>query len=60
VDYPDLINYPGGLNKVKAKLAEVLPHCWEKIPSKQFKALWGSMPLRVQAVIDAKGWYTRY
>jgi len=60
VDYRDLINYPGGLDKVKAKLAEVFPLCWEKIPPKQFEALWGSMPLRVQAVIDMKGWYTRY
>ena len=59
-DYPDLANYPGGPEKVKAKLAEVLPLCWEKIPPKQFEALWRSMPSRVQAVIDAKGWYTRY
>jgi len=47
VDYPDLINYPGGPNKVKAKLAEVLPLCWEKISPKQFKALWGLMTLQV-------------
>jgi len=60
VDYPDLVNYPGGPDKVKAKLVDVLPLCWEKIPPKQFEALWGSMPLRVQAVIDQKGWYTRY
>jgi len=59
-DYPDLIDYPGGTEKVKAKLAEVLPLCWEKIPPKQFEALWRSMPSRVQAVIDAKGWYTHY
>ena len=38
-DYPDLINYPGGPEKVKAKLAEVLPLCWEKIHPKQFEAL---------------------
>jgi len=60
VDYPDLINYPGGPDKVKAKLAEVLRLCWEKIPPKQFEALWGLMLLRVHAVIDAKGWYTPY
>jgi len=60
VDYPDLINYPGDPDKVKAKLAEVLPLCWERIPPKQFEALWGSMPLWVQTVIDVKGWYTRY
>jgi hypothetical protein len=55
VYYPDLINYQGGHDKVKAKLAEVLPLCWEKIPPKQFEALWRSIPSRVQAVIDAKG-----
>jgi len=25
MDYPDLINYPGGPEKVKAKLADILP-----------------------------------
>jgi transposase len=59
-DYPFIGDYPGAPEKVKAKLAEVLPLCWEKIPQKQFEVLWKSMPDRVQAVIDAKGWYTRY
>ena len=27
---------------------------------KHFEALWKSMPARVEAVIDAKGWYTQY
>ena len=36
-DYPDLINDPGGPEKVKLKLAEVLPLCWEKIPPKQLR-----------------------
>ena len=59
-DYPDICDYPGDPEKVKKKLAEVLPRCWEKIPPKQFEALWRSMPDRVQAIIEAKGWYTRY
>jgi hypothetical protein len=42
------------------RLAEILPLCWENIPPKQFEALWKSMPDRVQAVIDAKGWHTRF
>ena len=45
---------------MKMKLTEVLPLCWEKIPPKQFEALWVSMPLQVQSVIDVKGWYTSY
>ena len=60
IDYPWIGDYPGGPEKVKKKLAEILPLCWEKIPPKQFEALWRSMPDRVQAVIEAKGWYTRY
>ena len=59
-DYPDIGNTPGGPEKIKDKLAEVLPLCWERIPEKHFEALWKSMPARVQAVIDAKGWQTRY
>jgi hypothetical protein len=57
-DYPDLIDYPGGPEKVKAKLAKVLPLCWEKILLKQFQALRRSMPSRMKAVIDAKGRYS--
>ena len=60
IDYPWIGDYPGGPQKVKKKLAEILPLYWEKIPPKQFEALWKSMPERVQAVIEAKGWYTRY
>jgi transposase len=59
-DYPDLADTPGGVDTVKARLAEVLPLCWEKIPETQFETLWKSMPDRVQAVIEAKGWQTRY
>ena len=33
---------------------------WKQIPSSCFEACVESMPRRVQAVIDAKGWYTKY
>ena len=59
-DYPWIGDYPGGPQKVKKKLAEIFPLCWEKIPPKQFEALWKSMPDHMQAVIEVKGWYTRY
>lgn len=49
-----------GLDAVKARLAGVLPHCWEKIPGTQLEKLWESMPSRAQAVIEAKGWQTRH
>ena len=55
IDYPWIGDYPGGPREVKKKLAEILPLCREKIPPKQFEALWKSMPDRVQAVIEARG-----
>jgi len=58
--YPDIASTPGGPQKVKEKLAETLPLVWETIPSEFFEQLWRSMPDQVQAVITAKGWYTRY
>ena len=45
---------------VKARLAQVLPRVWDNIPQKHFEALWKSMTACVEAVIEAKGWYTRY
>ena len=59
-DYPDLADTPGGVDTVKAWLAEALPLCWEEIPETQFEPLRKSMPDRFQAVIEAKGWQTRY
>ena len=59
-DCPDLADTPGGVDTVKARLAEVLPLCWEKIRETQFETLWKSMPERVQAITEAKGWQTRY
>lgn len=45
---------------VKTKLAGVLPIVWDTIPEEFFEKLWRSMSNRVTAVIEVKGWYTRY
>ena len=58
--HPDIATTPGGPKKVKDRLAQVLPEVWETIPPEFFESLWRSMPHHVQAVLDAKGWYTRY
>lgn len=58
--YPDIVDTPGMPDKVKEKLAEVLPLVWDTIPEEFFEKLWRSMPSRVEAVIEAKGWYTKY
>lgn len=58
--YPDIAYTKGKPEKVKVRLAEVLPLVWDELPEELFENLWRSMPRRVAAVIEAKGWYTRY
>jgi len=41
-------------------LAEIRPQVWEEILEGYIEAMLDSMPDRVQVVIDARGWYTRY
>ena len=45
----------GGVDAVKARLAEGLPLYWEKMPEAQFEKLWKSISDRTQAAIKAKG-----
>lgn len=59
--YPQIHRTKGGKNAVRQRLAEVLPEVWEKyISEEDVEKLVKSMPNRVQALIDAKGWYTSY
>jgi len=58
--YPDIATTAVSPKKVKEWLATVLPEVWETIPLDFFENLWRSMPSRVQAVLDTKGWYTQY
>ena len=58
--YPDVVNLRGCPQTIQRRLAEILPKVWEEIPEGYFEAMLDSMPDRVQAVIDARGWYTRY
>lgn len=58
--YPKISETPGGKEKVRQRLAEVLPLVWDTIPEEFFEKLWRSMPSRVDAVIKAKAWYTKY
>ena len=58
--YPHLATMRGAPPKVKAALIPALKHCWELIEPSVFENLARTMPNRVRAVIQAKGWYTKY
>ena len=42
------------------RVEEALRVAWERVPQALIDRLIESMPRRLQAVIDAKGWYTKY
>jgi len=51
----------GGLETVRKHLAEALNQVWaQDIEGEFLEKLWEALPNRVAAVLDARGWYTRY
>ena len=49
-----------GDNAIKASLKEVVPKLWDDIDSSFLQGLVDSMPRRISACIEAKGYYTKY
>ncbi|KAF2716822.1 hypothetical protein K431DRAFT_234452, partial [Polychaeton citri CBS 116435] len=41
-------------------MVTALPEAWSRIPTRTRTACINSMPKRLQAVIDAEGWQTKY
>ena len=58
--FPDTKDLPGGPPAVKRALAERLALVWADIGPEIMDRLIDSMARRVQALIAAEGWYTRY
>ena len=42
------------------KIIEVAPTAWANISQAHLDSLIESMPRRVEAVVEAQGWYTKY
>ena len=57
--YPELLDMGAGEDAVIA-LAKALVEAWNSLPDSLFHALIDSMPRRVKALYDAKGWHTKY
>jgi len=58
--YPDTKDYPGGPPAVKRMLEERLTTVWADIGPEVMDRLVESMPRRIAALIEARGWYTKY
>jgi transposase len=58
--FPDTYALRGGPERVREALAEQLQVAWRELEPDVFDRLIFSMPARIQALYEAKGWYTRY
>lgn len=58
--FPDTADLPGRPEAVRRALAERLMIVWAEIREDIMIALIDSMPRYMQALIEAKGWYTKY
>jgi hypothetical protein len=58
--YPDTKECLGGPPAVKRMLEEQLTTVWVDIGPEVMDRLVKSMPRRVAALIEARGWYTKY
>ena len=59
--FPNIHKTKGGPDTVRRCLSEALNQVWtQDIEGEFLKKLWESPPYRVAAVLDARGWYTKY
>lgn len=58
--YPHLVDDWRGPGVLKPLMEEACIHCWELIPDYLFERLMEGMPGGIEAVIKARGWYTKY
>ena len=57
---PDLANARGSSEEVRKRFRELIKQAWDALGNNYFDQLIRSMDSRVNAVLEAKGWYTRY
>jgi hypothetical protein len=58
--FPDIMDGSGDSEEQIQKIEECLQVAWKALPDSLFDSLIESMPRRVAACIEAKGWHTKY
>ena len=57
---PDLGSLTGSEEDIRAAIIKALENAWERIDKEYIVGLIKSMDNRINALLEAKGWYTRY
>jgi transposase len=58
--YPELYLMRGPKDEVRKAIEEAVTFCWELLDPKVVDKMAESMVHRIEAIIEADGWYTRY
>ena len=58
--YLKLEEMTGGRQEVQEAIENAITHCWQHLKPELLRSLARGMPKRIQAVIQAQGWYTKY
>lgn len=58
--YPDMWKEKGSKERIRRMIESGISYCWTLLSSEYFDTLAQSMVDRVEAVIAADGWYTKY
>jgi hypothetical protein len=58
--YPDLELFDGTKSQLKEQFYKIIKNTWESLGEDYFDFLIRSIESRVNAVLEAKGWYTCY
>lgn len=58
--FPKSAEATGTSEEDRERLGSAIQACWAMIPKEFFDALYQSMPRRVRACFEAKGWHTKY
>ena len=58
--YPEIMKNTSETEEARTELEQTLQSAWDALPDSLFESLIESMPRRIQALLDAKGWHTKY
>ena len=58
--YPELCLMKGPKDEIRKAIEEAVTFCWELLNPKVFDSLAESMVHRIEAIIEADWWYTKY
>ncbi|RPA88525.1 hypothetical protein L873DRAFT_1725755, partial [Choiromyces venosus 120613-1] len=59
-NYPELYLMKGRVDEAKKAIEKAITNCWELVDPKVFDTLARSMVDRVEEIIKADRWYTKY